>query len=223
MHHGIIYCIRNRINGKEYIGQTIQELSKRIAHHKWLSTLQTTNSAITAAIHKCGWDSFEVDIICECGTQEELDSMELSHIEARSTISPQGYNLRAGGEGRGGCSEETRTRISQSNKGRKFSENHRKNLSKSHKGIMWSEEQRRKASEFMKGKRLCSKAYTNSLKSCSKNYVLIDPGGRKIHITNMAAFCRDNGLSKSKMCELVRGRCNRYRGYSRPLNREIKS
>lgn len=217
MPYGVVYCIRSRISGREYIGQTIQKLSKRIAHHKWLSTLETTNSAITAAIHKYGWECFEADVICECESQEELDSMELLHIEKRGTISPHGYNLRAGGNGRGGCSDETRMRISRAHRGRVLSEEHRRNLSEAHKGNRWSEEHRRKASKFMKGKRLSPKAYANALKSCSKDYVLVGPDGREIHITNMAAFCRDNKLSKSKMSELACGRRDRYRGYRRPI------
>ncbi len=217
MPYGVIYCIRNPISGKEYIGQTIQELSKRIDHHKWRSTLEATNSAITAAIHKYGWGNFEVEVICECNTQEELDSMELSHIEKRSTISPRGYNLRAGGNGRGGCSDETRERISQAKKGVKLSVPHRRSLSEAHKGNRWSEEHRRKASRFMKGKKLSPEAYANALKSNSKDYVLIDPDGKEIHITNMAAFCRDNGLLNTAMCKLVRGRLDCYRGYRRAI------
>ena len=49
-------------------------------------------------------------------------------------------------------SEETRKKISKSNKGKKFSEEHRKKLSKSATGRILSEEHRKKMSERMKGK-----------------------------------------------------------------------
>ena len=34
IHKGIIYCIENDLNGKVYIGKTVQKLSSRIRTHE---------------------------------------------------------------------------------------------------------------------------------------------------------------------------------------------
>jgi hypothetical protein len=63
-------------------------------------------------------------------------------------------NKTNGGDGASGyiCSEETRKKISEVNKGRIFSEEHRKKISESLKGRIFSEEHRKKLRISLKGK-----------------------------------------------------------------------
>lgn len=57
------------------------------------------------------------------------------------------------GKNRGeNCSEETRRKLSEALKGKRFSENHRKKLSESHQGIKLSEKAKQKLRDFMTGK-----------------------------------------------------------------------
>ena len=48
----VIYKFENKINGKVYIGQTVQKLSKRISSHKYPGS--NKNLPIDAAIKKYG-------------------------------------------------------------------------------------------------------------------------------------------------------------------------
>ena len=50
------------------------------------------------------------------------------------------------------CSEETKKKISEANKGRKLSAEHKKKISEAHKGKKLSEETKRKISEGHRGK-----------------------------------------------------------------------
>lgn len=61
-------------------------------------------------------------------------------------------------------SEETRRRISEANKGRKFSKKHRKNLSISHKGHMTSAETRAKMSLAHKGRKPSEKTIAGGIR-----------------------------------------------------------
>ena len=57
----VIYKFENKINGKVYIGQTIQKLSKRISSHKYPSGNKYL--PIDSAIRKYGIENFSITII----------------------------------------------------------------------------------------------------------------------------------------------------------------
>lgn len=90
-----IYMHKNKINGKVYIGQTIQQVEDR-----WKNgTGYKTCYIFYSAIQKYGWDNFE-HIILEQGdwTQEELNEKEKYYINLYdSTNSNKGYNITKGG------------------------------------------------------------------------------------------------------------------------------
>ena len=54
---GYIYMLKNKINGKIYIGQTIRNVEKRLEEHRKKSRC----IAIYNAIQKHGWENFEQD------------------------------------------------------------------------------------------------------------------------------------------------------------------
>lgn len=104
-----IYKITNSFNGKSYIGQTIQSLTRRFSAHAL-----GKSSAISLAIAKYGKEGFSVEEITVCSSLEELNSAEKHYIEIFNTLAPNGYNLHSGG-GSHKVSDETRQkqRISQ--------------------------------------------------------------------------------------------------------------
>lgn len=115
---GWIYLIRNKVNGKCYVGQTRQKkIESRWAVHS--RPVEQNTSYIANSIRHHGWDSFEPSIICEI-PNEELNAREILEIKERNTIAPNGYNLKLGGD-----NHEThplvRARISASNTGKKQS------------------------------------------------------------------------------------------------------
>lgn len=114
----IIYKIQNKINGKIYIGQTVGTLEHRMSQHK---ANGKKISVIGNAIHKYGWDNFDVEVIDEAETIEELNRKEIYWIGYYKSLSPNGYNLELGGRN-ALHEEETRKKISEANKGRHLAE-----------------------------------------------------------------------------------------------------
>lgn len=103
--YGIIYCAYNKINGKRYIGQTIQRLCERKAgHYK-----ATDNSYFHKALHKYKLEDWEWIILDHAKDKDELNAKEQWWIsQYRTTEQDKGYNLLAGGQGGG---EQTKDMI----------------------------------------------------------------------------------------------------------------
>ena len=85
----IIYEIKNKINGKSYIGQ---HSSNELGSY-WGS-----GKLIKRAIEKYGLDNFERSILDRCSTKEELNEREKYWIKEKDSIN-SGYNLTEGGTG----------------------------------------------------------------------------------------------------------------------------
>jgi len=86
------YEIINKVNGKCYIGITIN-FNRRIKQHQKASS----NSLIHKAILKYGEDNFIYTILAENLSIEEAEEMEIQLIKERNSLSPNGYNLAKGG------------------------------------------------------------------------------------------------------------------------------
>lgn len=97
----IIYKITNKINGKCYIGQTVQDFHKRISQHKSDSLVDSTGMPIHRAIKKYGWDNFVCEIICECSDIDDLNDKEIQCITECGSMVPSGYNICEGGKSGG--------------------------------------------------------------------------------------------------------------------------
>ena len=94
-----IYKITNLINQKIYIGQSVN-IEERWKQHEYKAfniKEKGYNSAIHAAFRKYGVENFKLDILEEC-LPEELDSKERYWIETLNSLSPNGYNILAGGQ-----------------------------------------------------------------------------------------------------------------------------
>lgn len=94
----IIYQIKNKINNKIYVGQTIQALSSRIADHKCKSKRKKWLGELHKDMNKFGFENFESKILEKCNSREELNIKEKYWIKKLNTIYPNGYNLESGGE-----------------------------------------------------------------------------------------------------------------------------
>lgn len=114
--YGVIYLIVNLVNGKMYVGQTIQPLKRRFNDHAKCKT-----TIIGRAIRKYGRQNFRCEILKCCATKAELDAWEKFFIAVLKTKSPYGYNLTDGGEGVSGrkCSPETSAKIAAARRGEK--------------------------------------------------------------------------------------------------------
>lgn len=94
-----IYKIKNLINGKVYIGQSV-DIQYRFNNHKSESFNPKSNAydtAIHRAIRKYGIENFSFEIVEEC-EQENLRDREIYWISHYGSFG-NGYNLTSGGEG----------------------------------------------------------------------------------------------------------------------------
>jgi group I intron endonuclease len=123
----IVYRIINKINGKEYIGQTIKTLKRRWTEHC------CAGSILYKAIKKYGKENFTQSIIHTCDNIEDLNLAEEYFIEYYNTMSPNGYNLHTGGNNHM-VSDETRKKMSEAGKGKTWTEERKKKHSESISG-----------------------------------------------------------------------------------------
>lgn len=110
-----VYQIINLINGKSYVGQTVQPLSDRwYQHQKDTSHCRALNSAIK----KYGKENFRILSLASCDSIEELNKQEQIFIRSLNSMAPNGYNLTTGGDSYE-RSEETKEKISKAKIGNK--------------------------------------------------------------------------------------------------------
>ena len=93
-----IYQIINKINGKRYIGKTVNTIQDRWNEHKKDYTKESCrHRPLYRAMNKYGIDSFEISQIEECSYQD-LNRQERYWIEFYGTFK-NGYNATLGGDG----------------------------------------------------------------------------------------------------------------------------
>lgn len=143
----IIYMIKNTVNGKIYIGQTVQFLNQRWSKH----INAKKNTYLAFALDKYGRDKFTIEQIDTAQTLDELNQKEQYWISFyNSTDREIGYNIKAGGENHL-LAEETKIKIGLANSGKKASVETRKKQSEARKGKKLSKETCQKMSESKKG------------------------------------------------------------------------
>lgn len=110
--YGYIYEITNKVNNKVYIGQTVQTVARRWQGHRY-DALRGSTMAIHKAMKKYGLENFFIEVMCEASSKDELNRLEQTYISGFNTLSPNGYNLRSGGQSDYEYSEEARKRLSE--------------------------------------------------------------------------------------------------------------
>jgi group I intron endonuclease len=204
----LIYLITNKINGKRYVGQTIQTLRNRWHGHKQASLPGKSTVPLYNAIRKYGLENFEIKVLSRSHSMEELNHREAYCIKLLGTLSPNGYNLATGGSN-SLHSQETKDKISKIKTGKKigpYTEQHSKNMSIAQKGIPkphskeWCENHKnkmtgRKHSEESKQKRRdggkCKKIFSPET---NKTYGSIAKAGR------------EHGISPANIHTLMHGK-----------------
>lgn len=143
----VIYKIQNKLDGKVYIGQTINGINSRMRSH-----LNSKNkNGIDGALKKYGIDSFEITIVAKASSIYELNELEVKFIEDENCLAPNGYNLHTGGKNHT-CSEITRERLRKSATGRVVSEETKAKMVKAGKAKVFAEEHRKNISISTSGK-----------------------------------------------------------------------
>lgn len=98
-----IYCIKNLINNKIYIGKT-NDLQSRWKNHLFVLRANThSNKHLQTAFNKYGESNFEFIVLLSFNyfNNDELNQLEIQYIqEYKSYINTFGYNKTLGGDGR---------------------------------------------------------------------------------------------------------------------------
>ena len=149
-----IYQIENQVNGKRYIGSTVNLLRRQQQHFRRLRGGRHSNPQLQSGFNQYGEPMFAFSIL-ENAKVEALIEREQHYLD---TLKPE-YNilLVAGSPLGHSCSPETRRKISEARKGMRFSEEHRRKISEALTGKphpnqshRHSEETKRKMSEAQK-------------------------------------------------------------------------
>jgi hypothetical protein len=150
-----IYIIENRVNGHAYVGKTKVPEKRWKRHKDAASKCSEKSSWLYKAMSKHGVENFEFRIIDEHEDEAyALKVLEPMWIKRMKDSGVHLYNMTDGGDGIPGYTHSSATikKISESNKGRKLSEEQKRHLSEINKGIKPTDEARRKISEANKGK-----------------------------------------------------------------------
>jgi len=162
-----VYLIRNRANGKVYVGKTIRGIENRFLEH-----ISGRNSSLllTRAMNKYGLDKFEIfTIYKDAVTDGHLNMLEEMYIKMyRANDKRYGYNLTEGGDGLVNPSEAVRKKMRKSHV---MSEEGSRRIAEAAMGNKrasnMSEAKRMKLSKLMREKRrkwgdkYCSHAFSN--------------------------------------------------------------
>jgi group I intron endonuclease len=140
----IIYLAVNKVNGKMYIGQTIEKFWKRRYYHIWHSK-RDSKISFHCALHKYGIETFDWVILEECGDLEALNFREQCYIAELGTLAPYGYNLDSGGRNKR-VHQFTKEKLSRVHKGRIVPIDVKKKMSNSHAGLLGTIESRKRQS-----------------------------------------------------------------------------
>lgn len=177
-----IYMIKNIVNGKVYIGQSVDIYTRWYNHKRDLSNSVHYNTHLQKSWNKYGESSFEFSIIKTCD-QNDLDLLEVKYISLyNSCDSKFGYNMSFGGAGGGIPNDKVRVKLSIANIGENnpmFGKHHttetKKKISEAKTGdknAMYgkrgelspnygrkhTDEFRKRQSEIQKGKRMSEEA-----------------------------------------------------------------
>lgn len=118
--YGYIYLTVNQINHKIYIGQHI--------HKEFDKYYKGSGKLLNNAFNKYGKKNFSTYLLEECNSIEEMNDREAYYISKYMSDNRDiGYNIRSGGNN-SPWSEEIKLKMSNSAKGRVFTEEHRKNI-----------------------------------------------------------------------------------------------
>jgi hypothetical protein len=186
---GIIYKALNTVNGKGYVGQTIETLDQRKARHYYNALRINAKQVFAKALRKYDMSQWVWEIIDTFNTEDEGNIKETFNIKKYNTHHKDGhgYNMTYGGEFNPFTDEHIKKKL-------------KKDWHKHH-GNQWTDEARKKASLSKQGKKLSesakkaisgdkSVAHREEVKLAKKNWwaeLKSDPVKYKLFVMERAA------------------------------------
>ncbi len=181
-----VYAIKNKVNGKIYIGSSNDLHRRKLVHFRELTNNKHCNRWLQKSFIKHGMDNFEFEIIEEVQDELKLIEREQYWLDFhKSYQSRNGYNICkvAGGTDGITYTEESKQKISESRLG-------------------------------CPGTGKNTKGDPNNFKA--KTYCFKDQDGNNIEIKNLEEYCRQHSLDESHMRKVFYGRAKTHAGYSLP-------
>src|SRR5258706_14537753 len=140
----LIYVLKNKINGKIYVGLT-RDWKQRLYYH-----LRQKKSAIGHAISKYGIEQFDI-FLFPVSNISLISELEQRFIRRYKSLAPNGYNLTTGGKKYWNISETTREKLVFNSTGERnphfgkpMPKQHRRHISEAKMGVPLSKEHRAK-------------------------------------------------------------------------------
>lgn len=127
-----IYLLTEISTGKQYVGQHSKLYGKNDYYF-------SGGKIIKSKIKKYGKEIFKKEIIKDnVNCQSATNLFEEIFIKKYNTIFPNGYNIQSGGKSQNGfhLSDETKKKLSEAHKGRKFSKEHKEKISEQKKKLI---------------------------------------------------------------------------------------
>jgi group I intron endonuclease len=213
--YGVIYKITNLKNDRCYIGQTTKENPwKRIRVHYRDSTMSYINKAIT----KHGESCFKWEILMTCFDKKGLNRMEKYFVKYFNSMSPNGYNLKEGGDCGGKSSKITKLKQSLKRK------HLLKNKTPKWKGKKRSKETRELMSKQRKGftskNRIRARVCSNYKRKKNGDFVRVTAihtkTGKESSYDTITDCCKDLNLDSTCVSRVCRGKDGRtqHKGYT---------
>ncbi len=210
----IVYQHKNKINGKIYIGITMQKPEQRWRHGEGYKS----SPHFYAAIQKYGWDNFEHNILFQNLTKEDACQKEQELIIKFNSMNREyGYNSTSGGD-IFIMNNETKQKISQAMMGNKnglghpCSEEKKKKISEAQKGKKLTEEHKQKLSEAAKKRHTpCSEQTKENIRKASHKKPVYCEELNKI-FESVQECSRQLGIPATNISKLCKGRGKTLKG-----------
>lgn len=218
----IIYKSTNNITGKVYIGQTILTLEKRIKNHLIESKTNKKRPFLTS-LKKYGSNNFTFETIDSANNLDELNDKEIYWINYYNSVSPNGYNVTGGGQGKKMIrTDELGKRISDglknSEKWQKLLKNKEYLKKRETNFIGWNKGKKFTPEHKEKIWKKNKERILDFNKSTSKKWIVVDKDNNIIRITGKEEYFNSLGMDAgdvSRMSKTLNEGKNRkrYNGY----------
>lgn len=222
---GGLYVIRNIVNGKEYVGKSVN-VHRRMSDHV---NMPYPDKYLYRSISKHGLANFECCLHVEVSDETHCLELEVLLIAERNSFVPHGFNLTRGGEGATGWkpSEEARENMRKGQLGRTHPEEVREKMSNWHtlnspsRGTTLSEERKKEIGIFTTQRNLGSTwsenqrvRFTKARKGVTTRMVISDEHRAAISLAQ-------KGVPKPSLSVRNRGSGNPMYGKKSPNRKEI--
>lgn len=197
-----IYKCTNLVNGKVYIGQSINPV-KRIKAH--INSSAKDNYLLHYAIQKYGVENFLFEIIRSEIPIEHIDNTEIQCIKEHNCKVPNGYNITEGGSGNKGWipTNETKEKIRIANLGRRHSAEFKEKCRLNNIGKKLSEETKKKISLANKN-RIQSASHIENAKLARLGYKHSEESKQKMSLakTGIPSWNKDKKHSAESILKM---------------------